>query len=168
MLWFILFPLIHDFLLFPQSAFHLNTASIFIHCAWYHCSISTYHIWTSFSFMCNLLQFISCHMVSFFFHSCDVLIYSSVCIPMIGYIAWFFWVLSTLLLSNCDLVPFSFHSYQTGLFHIIHLRLLMNPYLWTASPSIRFSHIGYVFLITHQILSCSTEFFAYAFLGISS
>ena len=37
-----------------------------------------------------LLQFISCHMVSFFFHSYDVLIYSSVCVPMIGYIAWLF------------------------------------------------------------------------------
>ena len=35
----------------------------------------------------QVLQFISCHMVSFFFHSYDVLIYSSVCVPMIGFTA---------------------------------------------------------------------------------
>ena len=38
----------------------------------------------------SMLQFISCHTVSFFFHSYDILICSSVCVPMIGFTAWYF------------------------------------------------------------------------------
>ena len=46
--------------------------------------------------------------------------------------------------------------------------LTNESYLWTAPPSIQFSRIRYVFLITHRILFCFMEFFTYAFLGISS
>ena len=40
-------------------------------------------------------------------------------------------------------------------------------YQWTASPSVRFSCIGHVFLLTYLVLSYSMEFHTYAFLSIS-
>ena len=45
-----------------------------------------------------------------------------------------------------------------------HLCLRLS---WTALPSVRFFRIGHVFPLTHQIPSCSMEFYAYASLSIS-
>ena len=51
---------------------------------------------------------------------------------------------------------------------LLILAYCLNPYPRTALSSIRFSHIGYVFLITHLILSCSMEFYVYASHSIST
>ena len=51
---------------------------------------------------------------------------------------------------------------------LLILAYYIDPYLQTASPSGRFSHIGYVFLITHLVSSCSMAFYAYASHSISS
>ena len=51
---------------------------------------------------------------------------------------------------------------------LLILAYCVDPYLWTASPSSRFSCIGYVFPITHLVLSYSMTFYAYASHSISS
>ena len=42
-----------SFTSFLQNALHLNATSLLIHCAWSHCPVFIYHIWTSVSFMCK-------------------------------------------------------------------------------------------------------------------
>ena len=51
---------------------------------------------------------------------------------------------------------------------LLILAYCMDPYLRTASSSNQFSRIGYVFLITHLVLSCSMAFYAYGSHSISS
>ena len=51
-----LLSLLSSFLPFLQNPFHLNTASLLTHCAWYHYSGSTYYFWTSIFFLHNHMQ----------------------------------------------------------------------------------------------------------------
>ena len=71
--------------------------------------------WSNLGFDCTkgvMLQFIYFIMVSFSFLSYAVLPCSLVCIPMTGYILWFFWVHWTLLLLNSN--PHRSISITTG------------------------------------------------------
>ena len=73
----------------------------------------------------KVLQFISYRMVSSYFAFHIVLIFSLAYVPMIGFIAWYFWVRSTCPLLNSNPTPFPFYYYQTGEYLITHLWLCL-------------------------------------------
>ena len=73
-----------------------------------------------------LLQFVSSRMVSSCFPSYVVLIYSLVCVPTIGLIAWSSWVRLTPLLLNSNPMPFLFYYYRTGSCLVTHLCLPLS------------------------------------------
>ena len=73
----------------------------------------------------------------------------------------------TQLILYRTLTPRCSHSTTTG-WENTSLLICDYAYQWTALPSVRFSRIGHIFLLTHLVLSYSMEFHAYAFLSISS